>query len=248
VSAPAHYRGLEGASVVATEPLARARGALKRISAERGLGVFYGDAGYGKTFATRCAIALDNDLDVVWCVFPTRRTTQVQVIRRVLELATGVPHRGELYDLMAEAREELAVKPRLLVVDEAQELNAECVDVLRHLHDEERTDFALLFVGGNGCWEVLSRFPMLKSRLTRAIGFKPLSQGALLDYLPRFHPLYADADPTVLAWVDQNYARGSLRAWTGFTKEAVELVNDGKDLTQDTALRVLAELPPGSSS
>ena len=50
------------------------------------------------------------------------------------------------------------------MIDEAQRLNGDCIELLRHLHDHPHTRFALLYVGGDGCWEVLSREPMLASR------------------------------------------------------------------------------------
>ncbi|MFD3569396.1 AAA family ATPase [Streptomyces sp. NPDC058667] len=51
----------------------------------------------------------------------------------------------------------LATSMRLVVVDEAQRLNGDCIELLRHFHDHPKTRFALLYVGGYGCWEVLSK-------------------------------------------------------------------------------------------
>lgn len=68
----------------------------------------------------------------------------------------------------------LAATPRLVVVDEAQRLNGECIEMLRHLHDHPAARFALLYVGGDGCWEVLSREPMLRSRIFRRLPFTAL--------------------------------------------------------------------------
>ena len=45
----------------------------------------------------------------------------------------------------------------------------------RYLHDHDDTAFGLLYVGGNGCWEVLSREPMLRSRIFRRVRFGPMT-------------------------------------------------------------------------
>lgn len=64
-------------------------------------------------------------------------------------------------------------QPCVSHIDEAQWLNRDRIDYLRHLHDDLATKFALLLVGGNGC--VLSREPMLRSRLFRRVPFAPLT-------------------------------------------------------------------------
>lgn len=79
--------------------------------------------------------------------------------------ATGVIHRpagtGKTYaveaalesrnrfDITNKLLDLLAHPKRLVVVDEAQRLNGDCIEMLRHLHDEPRTTFALLYVGDN---------------------------------------------------------------------------------------------------
>jgi DNA transposition AAA+ family ATPase len=63
--------------------------------------------------------------------------------------------------------------PAVGKVDEAQRLTSECIEFLRYLHDHPHTRFALILVGGDGCWEVLSREPMLRSRIFRRLNFGP---------------------------------------------------------------------------
>src|SRR4051795_6202926 len=87
---------------------------------------------------------------------------------------------------------------RLVVIDEAQRLNRECIQYIRHLHDDPATRFGLLLVGGDGCWQVLSRAAVLLSRLYRRVTFTPLSARDVLEVMPRYHPLYRDSDPELL--------------------------------------------------
>ncbi|MFE0063469.1 AAA family ATPase [Streptomyces sp. NPDC059003] len=120
---------------------------------------------------------------------------------------------NKLLDLLAHPR-------RLVVVDEAQRLSSDCIELLRHLHDEPKTKFALLYVGGDGCWEVLSREPMLRSRVFRLL---PDDVPALIrDY----HPIYTGADDELLHSIDELYGQGTMRAWAVFTHTAAALCHD----------------------
>jgi DNA transposition AAA+ family ATPase len=60
-------------------------------------------------------------------------------------------------------------------VDEAQRLTSECIEFLRYLHDHPRTRFALMLMGGDDAWTVLSREPMLRSRIFRRVNVTPLT-------------------------------------------------------------------------
>jgi len=54
-------------------------------------------------------------------------------------------------------------------------LASECIEFLRYLHDHPRIRFALILVGGDGCWEVLAREPMLRSRIFRRVNITSLT-------------------------------------------------------------------------
>ena len=45
---------------------------------------------------------------------------------------------------------ELAASPRLIVVDEAQNLNRECIEFLRHLGEGPKRRGGMLLIGGGG--------------------------------------------------------------------------------------------------
>lgn len=86
----------------------------------------------------------------------------------------------------------------------------------RHLHDDPDTTFALLFVGGDGCYE-LRREPMLDSRLYAHHRFAPLTPATVVKAIPTYHPIYAGADPAVLRLVDDTCGHGNFRSWARFT-------------------------------
>ena len=138
---------------------------------------------------------------------------------------TGIPHEGTQARLEPLLLEALGEHRRVVKIDEAQHLNYPCVEELRHLHDHPDTDFALLLVGGNGCYELIQRYPMLSSRIARWTKFWTLEVGEVVHLLPDFHPLYRQCDPELIELVDERYAEGNLRRWTNFTDAARRLAD-----------------------
>ena len=53
-----------------------------------------------------------------------------------------------------------------------------------------------MLVGGNGTWTVLSREPMLASRVYRRVRFAALARADVIGAMPAYHPLYTDATPS----------------------------------------------------
>jgi len=162
------------------------------------------------------------------------------VASQILSSVTGVPVKyADRFTLMARLVEELQYPHRLIVVDEAQRLNSECVELLRYLHDNPRTDFALVLVGGDGAWEVLSREPMLRSRVFRRVTFRPLGATDVLAHMRGYHPLYTEASDDLLLFVDDQFAHGNLRNWASFTLSAAGL---GRTLDMAVARNVFTLL------
>jgi len=220
-----HHLGLEGAAVLQTPAFALAQRAVADCIARDAMGAFYGAAGNGKTFAVRAATqTIDREvirLDCQWGM------TYRGLVEALLEKVTGgLLLRGNRNQLERALIRELADRPLTLVVDEAQRLKAEGIEILRHLHDDEETRFALLLVGGNGCWKVLSSQPMLRSRLHRVVEFKALPPRVVAQLMPRFHPVIAGSPPEVLKLVDRRFAHGSLRNWTNFVVTALDICTD----------------------
>lgn len=198
------------------------------------MGVVYGEAGVGKTFAVEHA-SEKAKLPAHWFTFP-KQPAITHIVKAMLESVTGVPHRGERFKLTNDLLSVLAEKPRLLVVDEAQQLNADAFDYLRFLHDDGDTRFALVFVGGNGCWKTLSRHPMLLSRIYRRVGVRPLDEDEIVDLLPRYHPIYAEASVETMLLVNEEFSQGNFRRWASFTRTIADLCRERKLKTFDDKL------------
>src|SRR6266581_9692500 len=183
-----------------------------------------------------------------WAAFPSQPTMR-QVTTTLLELITRVPsaERNRFY-ATALLIDELARRPRVVVIDEAQRLNRECIECLRHLHDHPATTFALLLVRGDGCWEVLSREPMLRSRIYRRVTFRPLESREVLDVLPRYHRLYQHVDGELLLFIDDNFAHGNFRNWASFTGWNSYTLRPSLNALSDTLRRELHRAHSGRAS
>lgn len=96
---------------------------------------------------------------------------------------------------MPDARSE----PLVLMVDEAQPMNRDCLDHLRYLHDHNDTNFALVLAGGQGCWDVLCREPQLRRRIWRPTNLNALGPHEVRSLQPAWRvataPRRAELDP-----------------------------------------------------
>jgi len=219
----AHYQNLAGAQAVATEALLDARDLIAEVADAEAIGAIYGPAGTGKSFAMAETLGERPNSD--WLRTDSRCRPTLRYVRLELGRLLGLPGAGRLGPFEADWTLKRALSERfwLIVIDEAQWLNRECFEYLRHLHDDPDTHFALVFAGGDGCYEVLRREPMLDSRLYAHQRFGPLAPGEVLALVPRYHPIYAEADPKVLRLVDDVCAHGNFRAWARFTHHAARL-------------------------
>lgn len=98
--------------------------------------------------------------------------------------------------------------------------------VPRYLHEHPRTRFPLILVGGDGCWEVLSCEPMLRSQIFRRVNVTPLNAAQVCELKRTFHPIDRDVDPEILLLFDDQSAHGNLRNWVSFTHSAAALCRD----------------------
>lgn len=217
-----HFLQLPRARKLSTASFALAQELVREAANSRSMVVVHGPAGSGKTYATEAAVEQLGGEDTHWVVFPSR-ATQKRVVKQLLRTVTGMPHEADRYELIDRAIEVLSERPRLLVIDEAQELSWDAIELLRHLWDEPSTEFGLVLAGADGCWELISKYGPLESRIHRRVAFSGLSRGEVLELMPNYHPLYARTPPEVIAFVEDNFAHGNLRAWARFTHDAERL-------------------------
>jgi DNA transposition AAA+ family ATPase len=231
-----HFLELPAAQTLATTNFLLTQEAVGEAAATRSIVVIHGAAGSGKTYAVEHALSGITDVEAHWTVFPSR-ATQKRVVKQLLQTITGVPHDGDRYGLIDTALVVLSEKPRLIVIDEAQELSWDGIELLRHLWDDPQTDFGLALAGADGCWELIAKYPPLESRVLRRVAFAPFSTKDVVELMPEFHPLYKQTDPDTLRFVDSHFAHGNLRTWARFTLDADRLCAQRGEttLTQEVA-------------
>jgi len=227
---PRHFLDLEGAATIETHTFALSGHAIDLLARELAMGAIVGEAGLGKTFAVTAAVARQDDVDAVFLDCGVGWSSK-SLIQELLAAITGVRHDADRLLLSAELAEVLGAKPRLIVLDEAQRLTYASIETLRSLHDRSETHFGLAFVGGHGCWDVLSRYPMLRSRIFVDVHFRRLTEEEITRDLPDYHPIYLGVEPELLLFVDEKFAHGVFRNWASFTKAAAIVCTDNGFLT-----------------
>lgn len=216
------YMRVPGSRFVATDSFRLLDEAVREVSEEFGICVAYGDPGAGKTFALRVALARHCVVPVTW-MEAEHRPTLLGLTKRLLErLGSDVPL-GRTRDLIPPLQT-LLEQPRLVVIDEAQRLTAECVDHLRYLHDQPSSNFGLALAGGVRCMEVLSQEPQLGRRASLRVEFTLLQPDEVCDYVRRFHPMYAGVADGLIGKADRLYAHGTPGLWTNLTKRFQRLL------------------------
>ncbi|MGA5699863.1 hypothetical protein [Peterkaempfera bronchialis] len=87
-----------------------------------------------------------------------------------------------------------------------------------------RTDIAVIFAGGDGCYKVLKREPMLASRIFIWQKFQRLTEQEVLATLPAFHDLWAGVDHQLVRGIDRAAAHGNFRNWATITKHTLNAI------------------------
>jgi hypothetical protein len=236
-----HFLDLDQARTLPTPGLLATGMAAADLVEAGAMGVVHGPAGLGKTFAVETALSRHPDASVCWAAFPSRPTMRL-VAASLFEALSGLYAEGRTRFRLTDQVIELLVadpsgSPRVVVVDEAQRLTRECIELLRHLHDHPATHFTLLLVGGDGTWQVLSREPMLRSRVFRRVTFSPLAPVEVCELIGAFHPIYRGVEAELLLLIDDHFAHGNLRDWASFTYTATKLCADKgrRRLDEETA-------------
>jgi len=217
-----HYLGLEDATVLETRYMELTRLAVKDTVKYLAMAAMYGPAGLGKTFAVQEAIA-DLTQPVLRLKFEMRPTMRLVSDRLLHALGEETSMTRTRFAMTMQLLERLAERERVVVVEEAQNLNRDCFEYLRYLHDARQTRFAIIFDGGDGCWDVICREPMLKSRILRPVPFWTLGTEDVLALMPQYHPILRNAAPSLIRHIDDHLARGRLRLWAAFTLTAADI-------------------------
>jgi len=206
VHIPRHLAGLDAAAQTVRTSAFRKTQALAKAAADLGeIASFTGDPGLGKTFAVDYFVN-NQPREWLWLDMPPRPQPKELLVRLMRELVGNVDSKLPAYDLADDLIDVLKATPRIIVIDEAQNLDRKGLNQLRWLHDQ-RADWALFFVGGVGCNERLSASPELASRVGRKVRFTPLEGDELVAVLGEYHPLYANAERALLERINKTYAK-----------------------------------------
>jgi hypothetical protein len=93
---------------------------------------------------------------------------------------------------------------------------------------------------------VLSREPMLRSRIYRRVRFAPMRPQSVLQVIPGYHTIYQNAPVDLLAMVDDRYAHGCFREWASFTHSALVFCREQNSPTlTEPIVRAVLELHAG---
>jgi hypothetical protein len=240
---PRHHLSVPGAATVPVPVLEDLVRGLEQTVNEQAIMCLYGDAGCGKTFA----------LDTVFAsgALPARRARLVRLLPR--PAPTPAALRSHLADalILADVRPEdpgvfdttlrkaLAGRDHLLVVDEAQRLDAACFEYLRYLFDDVDTRLAIVLAAGERGLAVLRRQKMLASRTAVWLKVPALTPGEVRWVIPRFHPLWETSAPDAVDLLDTRLCHGNFRRWAQATHHTLRLLHASGDIADHPVLEDL---------
>lgn len=165
---------------------------LKEI---KGLGVFIGPPGYGKTFAVRSFIdQLNHDLYKIVYISATSNMTVFDFFKelgKALNLDTGACYRTEMYGNIQKALKRLVeidrVQP-LIIIDDAHHLSRDILNLLKVLFDfdmDSRDYTSVILIGHSELKTELSKkiYESLNQRVIVNYSMKGLSREEVKDYV-----------------------------------------------------------------
>lgn len=223
-----HYVCLPGAQVVATRALMQTRDNLKAVIEAKAMMCLFGNTGHGKSFAVNTSLrelAPDRTHRIQFRARPTTRDLRHELFY-ALRLPGPPPQRPIEFDRVL--RGALAQEFRVVLCDEAQWLSKHCFEYLRYLWDDMETDLAIVFTGGNGCFEVLQNEPMLESRIYIWQEIPPMPLAEVQSVIPAFHPVWAAAPPELIVMADNKAAHGNFRTWAKITDHILQALRTTK--------------------
>lgn len=212
-----HFHRLD-AHVVATESLLTTVDNIQDTIETQGMMCVYGRAGFGKTTSVNSALrklAPDLTYRLELRSGPTPRDIRHGLFK-ALGLPGDPPARPIEFDTLL--KETPAETPRVLVCDEAQWMGRSSFEYWRHLWDDRDSQITVIFAGGDGCYEVLKREPMLASRIFIWQKFTRMSRQEVVATLPAFHSMWSKVDARTIVGIDRAAAHGNFRNWATITK------------------------------
>lgn len=187
------------------------------IAKHRSIMRVLGPTGYGKSFtvgrALEVALGELEGWEPVWLDF-SNWARGYALVREVYVSVTGDEHG---YDIKSGPRlrsmlaRELADRPRILVLDDAQWVNREALLMLAKLFDKKVNRACLVLIATD---EFRARSPREFTRRTHYKQVIPqIATDEVVSTLTDYHPIFETADPDVLRTTNAYDAHGSFSWW-----------------------------------
>jgi hypothetical protein len=194
---------------------------LERTRERRGLGLFYGHSGVGKS----TSLAHHAGRLEISVMYATREGG----LRRLLDslhTLIGVPAPDTRF---ARQRHELLAalsEPTLVAVDDAHNLSLRLCRFLAGLASDSEGRLAVALIA-RATFESRLRETQDVRAATKTWMYAPaMNVEEVLAALPRYHPIWADADIPTLRRINERYAHGFFGRWAVATVHALSLRPD----------------------
>jgi DNA transposition AAA+ family ATPase len=209
-----HFRRLEGASACGTLAARETEEYLTEAIRGGSILCIHGHVGLGKTFSVHTALrkhAPDTTVRLVFDEAP-KKSELLEALWRALALPGPMGSAAATKRLI---RQSLIAQPRVVLIDEVQNLNSATLEYLRILWDEAA--MPLVLVGSGKTRQKVFDHPALHSRVEQWQQFKPLTLADVLNFIPVYHPVWEGISDQTLAFVNDTVARGVFRNWAKIT-------------------------------
>ncbi len=246
-----HFKSLRDVpdvGVVETHDMKAVRTHIRRSFKNRTVAVITGRVGSGKSFAVARAagrVETETDAEVVWVEMVSAGSDKEQLAALWRQLTGSSPApkatAGDIRDGLNDA---FAERPRLLILDEAQHARSSLLRQLRWFGDRTDADFGLVLAGTP---DLRSKMPReIESRCDGDVEMHSIADNEAATVLAALHPIFAAADPALLATLNHTRARGSFRWWAKFLGRAYTMLPRlGGELTPETVSAIGADLRNG---
>ena len=227
-------------ALVPTKQFQKAQLGLAATVRSNDIAAVYGPPGSGKTHAVRHFINHDPGMTgrrAHWLQMSYRPSPK-ELAYRLTEQLGANPRGRTQYELVDFIVDHLRDSHDVLVIDEAHHLPSAGLQQLRYLHDRGESSWSLVLVGSD-IGKALNSAGELRSRVSAAMAFTPLTDQDLVIALRQLHPALDALGNATLRDIDSKFPRGNFRDWVHFTQHATRLAG-GKAITPQVIAATLS--------
>lgn len=225
-------RGLEAeANTVRTATFDEITAQLRFATTFGATMVVAGDHGTGKRFATLTCLA-EQPLPHDVITLPPAVSAK-DMVRLLYE---AVHHEDDVFalrDMQDELLTTLSEQPRVIVIDNADQLTSQAAEQLHYLHRREEAAWTLVLIGGPDTARALSTSAGLRGEVVAAVDVRALSGKHLLHAVRGLHQVFLIPEDQLIELIDKQVCKGLLKNWARFLQATLYLqataVNRGED-------------------